>query len=89
MIRPTSVEILGHHVRILELPPQADDDCKGFSDSSHEILYVSSQLSDGAWESSLLHEVIHYISDELGKDLSEEQTRGLATGLFSSGIRIR
>jgi hypothetical protein len=86
--RPASVDIMGHKVRILPMPEQGDEKIVGFVDTSREIIYVSTALSDGAWDEVLLHEVVHYISDTSGKELTEDQVKGMSNGLFNSGIRI-
>jgi len=83
------VTILGHRVPILPLPEQADDRNVGLASTTAEVIYVLESLPDGVWDEILIHEVIHYIGDTLGKDLSEEQVKGLSAGLFSMGVRIR
>ena len=89
MKRPTSVNILGHHVPIRPLPEQADDRNVGMASTTAEVIYVEASLPDGVWHEILLHEVLHYLSDTLGKDLTEEQVKGISAGLFSMGVRIR
>jgi hypothetical protein len=87
--RPSEVNILGHRVPILALPEQADDRNAGLSSTTAEVIYVLESLPDGVWDEILIHEVLHYLGDTLGKDLTEEQVKGLSSGLFSMGVRIR
>jgi len=87
--RPKSVNILGHNVRILPLPEQADERNVGLASTTAELIYVMETLPDGVWDEILLHEVLHYLSDTLGKDLTEDQVKGLSAGLYQMGVRIR
>lgn len=89
MRRPKHVNILGHDVRILPLPEQADERNVGLASTTAELIYVMESLPDGVWDEILLHEVLHYLGDTLGKDLTEEQVKGLSAGLFQMGVRIR
>jgi hypothetical protein len=83
------ISILGHRVRILPLAEQGEDRITGFCDTAQETIYISRTLSAGAREEVLLHEVVHYISDTLGKELTEDQVKGISAGLYSAGVRIR
>jgi hypothetical protein len=89
MKRPRVVNIPGHRVPIMALPEQAYDRNVGLASTTAEVIYVLESLPDGVWDEILIHEVLHYIGDTLGKDLTEEQVKGLSAGLFSMGIRIR
>lgn len=89
MKRPKVLNILGHRVEILPLPIQADDRNVGMASTTAEVIYVEAGLPDGVWDEILLHEVLHYLGDTLGKDLTEEQVKGLSAGLFQMGVRIR
>ena len=89
MRRPKEVTIIGHRVRILPLADQGDEKIVGFSSTTQETILISPTLPDGVWDEILIHEVLHYISDTLGKELTEDQIKGMSSELFAMGVRIR
>lgn len=88
MSRPASVSILGQKVRVRPLQEQFDDNIMGYCNIKKQLICVDSKLANSTWESVLLHESIHYISDTLGLDLTEEEVSGIGSGLYSEGVRI-
>lgn len=82
MIR--ELRILGHMVQVERvestwfLSPKL-----GESDSDHGKILILEGLERSVDEATLLHEVIHTISDHLGLDLEESQVSGIAQGLFA------
>ena len=88
-MRPASVTVLGHKVRIVAMTEQFDDNVLGYCDVRKESIYINPKLAEGAWQSTLCHEYVHYISDSLGLDMTEVQVSGVGTALYCAGVRFR
>jgi len=86
---PREVTVLGHRLRVLPMGDQVDGNISGYCAEREECIYIAPGMADGQTDVVLLHEVLHFISDSLGKELTEEQIKGLAEGLYSAGVRIR
>lgn len=88
-MKPKRIRILGHEVSIVEMGEQFDDGVLGYCDTAHDEIRMKPGLSDGCWEATLLHEVVHYVSDCLSLGLTEEMVSGIGTALYSAGIRMK
>ena len=60
----------------------------GDSSTSRAYIRINKCISKQQQEDTLLHEVIHMLSNELKIGLEEEQVHRLATALYSVGVRI-
>lgn len=89
MKMPKEVTVLGHRLRILPMGEQVDGAVSGYCAPRDEAIYIAEGMVDGQTEVVLIHEVLHFISDSLGKEMTEDQIKGMAEGLYSAGIRIR
>ena len=77
------MEILGIEYEITQFENNARNDAAmGRGDSKTATIHLCKDMNDQVKRSTLLHEIIHQISDKLGLDLNEAQVCGLETGLF-------
>lgn len=63
--------------------PSLEADEIGCSDLENQHITVKDGMKPEQEKSTLLHEVIHAISDTLGLNLTEKEVQGLETGLFA------
>ena len=59
----------------------------GTVESDGGVIYIAEDLPPSITESTILHEIIHAISDNLNLDLNEVQVHGLECGLYECGYR--
>ena len=77
------MKILGIEYDIVEFENNSrNDQAMGRGDSKTATIHLCKDMKEEVKRSTLLHEVIHQISDKLGLDLNETQVCGLETGLF-------
>lgn len=84
---PKSMKILGKTYRIKERTPTNPTDL-GYVEMRKQLITISPDQHPSQKEDTLLHEVIHVLSGEMGLGLTEKQTTGLAAGLYSIGVRV-
>jgi hypothetical protein len=78
---PASLKILGHTVAVEKME-------RGGRGNIGECEHDANRIAIGDWleesvaDATLLHEVMHFVSDCLGLDAKEEVVAGLAQGLF-------
>jgi len=83
------VNILGLEYKIIEREAfHSEDHNMGMSDSIRNEIIIRPSMNNDNKESTLLHEVIHIISDKLGLDLDESKVGCLESGLYSVGYRL-
>ena len=75
------IQICGVEYSIEEINFVADGAAMGRSNSQSGEILLSKDLPDSIKRATLLHEIIHQISDRLGIDLTETQVRSLESGL--------
>lgn len=88
-MRPSHINILGHKVRVLDMPEQCEDGILGYCDVAQESIFVKPNQEEGSWQATLCHEFVHYAGADLALDLTEAQVSGIGSALYSAGIRIR
>ena len=66
-------------------PEDAD---MGKTDTRLSQIIIRQNMNQDVSESTVLHEVIHVISEKLGLELSEAQVLGIESGLYSVGYRL-
>lgn len=76
------INILGVNYTIEEVEFPGDPLAMGRSNSATGQILLRRDMPESIKRSTLLHEIIHQISDKLGLELTEAQTRGLESGLF-------
>ena len=81
MINKT-IEILGVKYSIEELEFPGDPAAMGRSNSATGQILLKHDMPEDIKRSTLLHEIIHQISERGGANLSEEQTRIIECGLI-------
>lgn len=59
------------------------DDNKGMCDSLNQDIFVEDGMKYDTEKETVLHEVTHAISDEMGLNLTEEQVDGFAKGMLA------
>ena len=79
-MRPERLKLMGKVWSISYEKLSADD--IGESDLETQHIKIKDGLKPEQEKSTLLHEVLHAISDTIGAGLSEKQVQGLETGLW-------
>jgi len=78
------VDILGVDFKIAyKNIEERDNPNMGIVDTKLGIIYLSTQMPDDIAEETLLHEIIHAISDKLHLELSEKKVTALSSGLYA------
>ena len=87
MIKPMILHIQGLPlaVNIVDYPRVSESDSSnwGMYKAGEQEILIQSSLSEERKEETLLHEILHAVSYELGLNLSEHQVECLASGLYS------
>jgi len=80
----TELSILGmkHEVTYFK-SHDGNDGAMGRSHIKHGIINICDEMPDDIQEQTILHEVVHIISDHLELEMKENQVGGLATGLYA------
>lgn len=77
------MKILGIEYQIVEFDNNArNDTAMGRGDSKTATIHLCKEMKSDVRRSTLLHEIIHQISEKLGLELTEAQVCGLESGLF-------
>jgi Zn-dependent peptidase ImmA (M78 family) len=74
------VKILGKKIKILLIDKK---NLQGLCDSTKNEISINKNLPTENKEETLLHEIIHNISDNVAIGLTEEQTQALGSCLYS------
>lgn len=74
-----NLEIVGKSYEVLLLDDMGDK--LGEHDSTQQVITLLASQHQEAIRDTLLHEVIHAVSDAMNLDLREKQVASLATGL--------
>lgn len=84
------IKILGIEYTIIERQPfHIEDYDMGMSDSIRNEIIIRSGMNQDTKESTILHEVIHILSDKMGLSLEENTINCLESGLYSVGYRLK
>lgn len=81
-MKPKVIPICGVNYTIEEVDFIADGAAMGRSNSKIGQILISKDMPEDIKQATILHEIIHQISDRLGIDLNETQVRGLESGLI-------
>lgn len=77
------VNIYGHKVNIIIGDKLLIDGQIGRADCNSDVIYMAESQSEANKKDTMLHEILHFISDRNKLDLTEQQVMILATGLYS------
>lgn len=67
---------------------QVADSMYGSCDRKFQKIVIVDGIAEDQKQDTLIHEVLHIISDELGLGLDEATIQRLGVGLYSTGVRI-
>jgi len=85
-----TIKILGIEYTIIERQPfHTEDHDMGISDSIRNEIIIRWGMNQDTKESTILHEVIHALSDKMGLGLEENIVNCLESGLYSVGYRLK
>ena len=84
-----TVNIFGRTYRIEYGSAPPGDGAMGRSLNMMQILWVNKDMPEEMRDSTLIHEVLHSVSDSLCLELTEAQVTALETALFSLGFRVQ
>lgn len=78
------VKILGKDYKILYKSDWTPDDLHmGYSNTKAAEICIKTGMPHQVQEETILHEILHVISEELLLNLKEQQVRGISTVLYS------
>ena len=84
------IKILGIEYTIIERQPfHIEDHDMGISDSIRNEIIIRAGMNQDTKESTILHEIIHILSDKMGLGLEEKVVGCLESGLYSIGYRLK
>ncbi len=83
------IEILGKKYKIVETNDEHLAGNYGASSLKNQVITLNKSISAEQRQDTLIHEIIHVISNELALELDEPTTRRLAVGLCSAGVRVK
>jgi len=83
---PKTLRILGRDVAVslVAKGPMVASQEYGEADLDDSEIRIGDWLCESRARATLLHEVVHFIDDDLGLGMSEEQVAGVAQGLFQA-----
>ena len=82
------IKILGKDYKVEYVDANALGGAYGDCCTKQAYIRINKETTKQHQEDTLLHEVIHIISEEVDLELTEPQTRRLATILYSIGVRV-
>jgi len=82
------IQILGKEYKIEYVDNKTLGGNCGDCNTEQAYIRINKETTKQHQEDTLLHEVIHIISEEVDLELTEPQTRRLATVLYSIGVRV-
>lgn len=83
-----NIKILGKEYKIEYVDNKTLGGNFGDCNTANAYIRINKDITKQQQEDTLLHEVIHIISDELTLELTEGQVGRLATILYSIGVRV-
>jgi len=78
--------ILGNDVKFVMVDPLKDEKgayLLGMCDSDNNTIYILSGQKKKTQEETVIHEILHYVSDKLNLKLNHAQIHGITTGYMS------
>lgn len=78
-----SVKVASHNLRVRFMESILWGDRVGTLRSAEQSILVSADAQDQAQKSTVMHELVHFIGDVYGLDLSEQTEATLASAFFS------
>jgi hypothetical protein len=83
-----AIQILGKTYKIEYVDNKTLGGNYGDCNTTKAYIRINKEITKQQQEDTLLHEVLHIISDELKIELEERQVHPLATALYSIGVRV-
>jgi len=83
-----AIQILGKTYKIEYVDNKTLGGNYGDCNTTKAYIRINKEITKQQQEDTLLHEVLHIISDELNIELGEKQVQILATALYSIGVRV-
>ena len=77
------IRLLGSIVKVIQDDSIIEKDIMGMCDIHKNEILISASMNEDMQEETLIHEVIHYVSEKSQLNLSERQVMGLSTGLYA------
>ena len=84
--RPERIKIISKRFSIAYVPEGEGDlteDKMGLCDTLHQQIWIEEGLEYDTQKETVLHEVLHAISDEMGLELTEAQVSGGVKGILA------
>jgi len=82
-IKIENVKILGCNVKVKYFDNLHRSDCDmGRCDSKMNIILVNAEMPEDVQRQTLLHEIMHKLSDDLSLNLTEDQVSALSVTVF-------
>jgi len=82
------IQILGKDYKVEYVDSKSLGGAYGDCCTKKAYIRINRENTKQHQEDTLLHEVVHIISDEMDLELTEPQVRRLATVLYSIGVRV-
>lgn len=86
IVRPERIKVISKRFTIHYVPEatgELSDEKMGLCDTLNQNIWVQDDLKEDTQRETLLHEILHAISDEMGLNLTEEQVAGTAIGVLA------
>lgn len=83
-----NIQILGKTYNIEYVDNKTLGGSYGDCNTTKAYIRINKEITKQQQEDTLIHEVLHIISDELKIELEERQVQILATALYSIGVRV-
>lgn len=83
-----AIQILGKTYKIEYVDNKTIGGNYGDCNTTKAYIRINKEITKQQQEDTLLHEVLHIISDELTLEMNEGQVGRLATVLYSIGVRL-
>jgi len=84
--RPERIKIISKRFTINYVPEGTEDlseEKMGLCDTLNQTIWIQNDLKEDTQRETLLHEILHAISDEMGLNLAEAQVAGIAIGVLA------
>ena len=84
--RPERVKVISKRFTIHYVPEgtgELSEEKMGLCDTFHQNIWVQDDLKEDTQRETLVHEVLHAISDEMRLELTEQQVAGAAIGILA------
>ncbi len=83
-----AIKILGKEYKIECVDNKTIGGNYGDCNTTKAYIRINKEITKQQQEDTMIHEVLHIISDELKIELEERQVQVLATALYSIGVRV-